>query len=139
MYDYNEAEEVKIKLKTIGQWAMSAFLDALFLVCWVFIQWVVQNVIIYLNLSGIDKWMLVTFQVLFSIATLIPIIAYIVRDIVKVIFRTWAQIQYERFLLQEFTKNKLKSKPDNKISDSINTEGAPNDSPDDSQDNSRDA
>lgn len=135
MPDVNGWEEIKRKIKTIIQWIVSSFLDAVFLVCWIVIQWFVnQKIIANLNLSGIDEWMLITFQVLFSIATLIPVIAYIGIDVCKVILRSWAQIQQERFLLQELRQNKFKSlssKKDNSQlnkPDSSNTEGQSDDS-----------
>lgn len=91
-------KELGSELKTFTIWAISSLIDGVFLAFWVLIQWLVSKVIISLELSGIDQWMLYLFQLLFAISTLVPVIIYIYVDIRVMVLRARRRIQYETVL-----------------------------------------
>ncbi len=91
----SEWVEIKSETATFLRWAISGAIDSVFLIVWVFTQWLTNNIINSLNLSGIDKWVLIIFQVLFAISTLTPVIVYIYADIRIMILRAQRRISQE--------------------------------------------
>ena len=75
------------------RWLLASLIDAGFLVAWVWLQHTASSYIEGLVLSGIDKGMLVAFQILFAVATLAPVLLYIVKDVTIMAMRTWAEIR----------------------------------------------
>lgn len=88
-------KEVSDELRTFAKWFLSGVIDSAFLILWVFVQWGTRKVIANLTLSGIDQWMFLSFQVIFAISTLAPIIIYIYTDIRVMIIKGQRRIQYE--------------------------------------------
>ncbi len=87
--------EVKVFIK----WALSSLLDGGFLALWVFVQWLVNNqVIANLPLTGVDWLVLLVFQILFAVSTLMPVVIYICVDISKMFLRARRAIQREILL-----------------------------------------
>lgn len=75
---------------------IASLIDTLFLVFWVILQWLVDiNIISKYQLSGIDSWVLIMFQVLFAIATLVPVSIFYYGDIRVMLIRTKKRIQKE--------------------------------------------
>jgi hypothetical protein len=94
--DSNDLQDIKIGAKVLLKWIVAVLLDGVFLVFWVLIQWAVNNyAVVRFPLSGIDSWMLSTFQLLFALSTLTPIIIYIFVDISKMVFRAHRTIRRE--------------------------------------------
>lgn len=64
---------------------MSVLVDALFLCFWVGTQYGVNLFIRAVNLTVLDQWVLRAFQVVFAISTLVPVLIYVVKDIVLMV------------------------------------------------------
>jgi len=94
-------KELSKELRTFLKWTVSGLIDSAFLVLWVLVQWGNQKIIENLQLSGLDKWQLTAFQILFAISTLASVIIYIVTDI-SIMF-----IQAKRMVKKELEKGKV--------------------------------
>jgi hypothetical protein len=95
-WDSKIGDEVKMRVL----WIATPLLDAVYLVLWVAIQWLVSRVIAHFHVSGPEQWMLLVFQwVLFPIITLAPVALYIVRDISIMVMRT------KRAIIREHKKD----------------------------------
>ena len=88
-------KDLETELKVFAKWTISGLIDATFLVIWVFVQWLVSKVVVNLQLSGIDIWTLSTFQLLFAISTLTPIVVYIYVDLRIMLLRAQRRIRDE--------------------------------------------
>ena len=75
------------------RWLIASLIDAGFLVAWVWLQHTASSYIEGLVLSDIDKRTVVAFQILFAVATLAPVLFYIVKDVTIMAMRTWAEIR----------------------------------------------
>ena len=75
------------------RWLIASLIDAGFLVAWVWLQHTTSLYIEGLVLSDIDKRTVVAFQILFAVATLAPVLFYIVKDVTIMAMRTWAEIR----------------------------------------------
>jgi hypothetical protein len=96
MSNINEWTELKGTIKLFTIWAVSSLIDSAFLALWVTIQWVVNNkVVTPLILTGIDRFNLTVFQILFAISTLAPVAITIYRDIRIMLLRTQRKIRSE--------------------------------------------
>jgi len=74
----------EIKESTLTSRSISLIIDVVLLVLWLLTQGVVARVAdSFLVLSGIDKLILVAIQIMFAVATLVPIVTYILTDISK--------------------------------------------------------
>ena len=74
---------------------LSGLIDWGFVFLWLMTQWVVSQFVVETPLvSSLDRWMVVTFQVVFAISTLVPIALYLITDI-TIGIRRWVQIQEE--------------------------------------------
>jgi hypothetical protein len=62
-------------------WIGSAFIDVIFLLVWVFLQFAADGFISRLHLSWINHCVLVAFQILFAVSTLSPVVLYIYTDL----------------------------------------------------------
>ncbi|MGB0389339.1 MAG: hypothetical protein ACPGWR_31335 [Ardenticatenaceae bacterium] len=104
MSDIDYWAEMKIKIKSIVKWLSYSFLDAVFLSGWVALQWFVSEIVIKnLQLSGLDEYILLSFQYLFSWATLLPIIAHIFIDSWTITLRTLTELWKEYLLFRQAT------------------------------------
>lgn len=93
-------KDLKTQLKVYTIWALSGLIDSVFLAFWVFITWFVdEKIISYFQVYGIDKLVLTTFQALFALSTLAPIIIYTIGDISRMV------VQARRNLLQEIGRS----------------------------------
>ena len=88
--------ETKIRLSTIIKWILSGFIDSLFLIFWVLIQWGTQRILGNLELMGIDRLVFYIFQALFAISTLAPVVIFMYSDIATMVIRAKLQIQTEK-------------------------------------------
>jgi len=96
MNDKQEWENLRSNFNVYLRWVLASFIDAIFISLWIITQWIVNTYVIKrLELSGIDQWQLNTFQLLFAIATLIPIASYVIKDSAVIIIRTWRAIRSE--------------------------------------------
>ena len=87
--------ELRSELQMFFKWTVSGLIDSAFLVLWVFVQWGNQKLIANLQLSGIDKWQLLAFQILFAISTLASVVIYIVTDISVMVIQAKKRIKKE--------------------------------------------
>lgn len=89
-------ESVTSELQIVLRWVMSGLIEALFLSCWVIIQWGVNEYVVSrFSVNGIDATVLTIAQWLFGLATLSPIVFRIVRLIVIMAIRTFRDIRTE--------------------------------------------
>ena len=90
-----ELNEIKTETFTFLRWIISGVIDSVFLIIWVVSQWGTNSIISNLGLSGIDEWVLITFQILFAVSTLAPVIVYIYVDVRIMILRAQRRIVLE--------------------------------------------
>jgi hypothetical protein len=91
-----EWTELKDTLRLFTVWTVSSLIDSAFLALWVTVQWFVNNkVVTPLILTGIDRFVLTIFQILFAISTLAPVVITIYRDIRIMLLRTQRKIRKE--------------------------------------------
>lgn len=90
-----EWNELKSELRLFFKWTVSGIIDSAFLVLWVFVQWGNQKLIANLQLSGIDKWQLFAFQILFAVSTLASVIIYIFTDVSIMVIQAKRRIRKE--------------------------------------------
>lgn len=96
MNKVNDWVELKDTFKLFTIWTVMSLIDSSFLVLWVTIQWLVNSKFItLLKLTGIDRFVLSVFQVLFAISTLAPVAIKIYRDIQLMLLRTKRRIRQE--------------------------------------------
>ena len=82
-------DEIKQRLRTFGTHILCIMIDSSFLACWLILQWVLDHYIIQkFIMKGVGTWMLIVFQIIFAISTIIPIILYIAIDLLKMVYRT---------------------------------------------------
>jgi hypothetical protein len=81
-------KEFKKELISFGKWMFSSILSSTFLILWVYLQSRVEVIANEFTPSGIDKWQLIIFQVLFAVSTIIPIATYII----KMLLEAWRSI-----------------------------------------------
>lgn len=96
--DENVLKEASVEFQTILRWILSGLIQALFIVCWVVIQWVVNRYIVIpygADFTGIDRIVLIISQWIFGITTLAPIVFFVVRLLVTMGVRTYRDIQGE--------------------------------------------
>src|SRR5262245_39258659 len=83
---------------TVVRWVLSGFIQAFFIICWVIIQWAVNEyVIVRFRVTGIDERVLIIAQLLFAIATISPIVFFLIQLLITMALRTW------RFIRKEFS------------------------------------
>lgn len=86
MDDDNEWKGILRVVDTRTRWFITAFIDGLFIIFWYFLQrgvsWAFtqSGFVVPAELSPIDTVVLITLQLVFDIATLIPILLYIYID-----------------------------------------------------------
>ncbi len=98
-------EDLKARLKVFGLEAASGLMDSGFLAIWVILQWAVTECVVKrFELSGVDKWMLSAFQVVFAISTLVPIVVYVYLDIRLMVLRAQRRIRHEKELSKSRTR-----------------------------------
>ena len=86
--------EILFEFRTIFRWVLSGLIQAFFIVCWVLIQWGVNEYIITrFSLAGIDGMLLSIFQWVFAITTLAPILFFTVQLLVTMTMRTYSNIR----------------------------------------------
>jgi hypothetical protein len=96
MSDSKEWVELKDTLRLFAIWTISSLIDSAFLALWVTVQWLVNNkVVTPLMLTGIDRFVLTIFQILFAISTLAPVGITIYRDVRIMLLRTNRKIRSE--------------------------------------------
>lgn len=87
-------KDIKESFPTSG--SISLIIDVVLLVFWVLTQGVVARVAdSFLVLSGIDKLILVVIQIMFAIATLVPVVTYILTDISRSMSNGMKKLQKE--------------------------------------------
>lgn len=80
----------------VFRWILSGIIQALFIALWVLVQWSVNKYIItQFQVGGTDKNVLFIAQWLFAIATLIPMLLFLVKLLVTMTLRTYREIRQE--------------------------------------------
>jgi hypothetical protein len=77
---------------------LSILVDSVFLVGWVAVQYLADNLIARLRGEGLAHWVLVLLQAIFAVSTLVPVAVYIVADLYLVVQRGRARIRQAREL-----------------------------------------
>lgn len=68
---------LKQKIKRMSVWFLSSLVEGLFLAIWAFVQVLIDQALSDLQLPWVDSRLLVAMQLLFAIATLLPILIHI--------------------------------------------------------------
>lgn len=111
MNTYPSWKDLIRELKVFTVWIFSSLIDAIFLALWVLVQWLVNgNVIVRFGLSGIDRWMLFAFQVLFAISTLAPVVIYIYADTSVMFWQAQMRIWREKDKYEKKSNDLAKTK-----------------------------
>lgn len=86
--------DARIEFVTVLRWLLSVLIQAVFLGLWVIIQWAVNEyVVMRFRVTSIDKAVLVNAQYVFGIATLAPIMFFLLKLIVTMAIRTFLDIR----------------------------------------------
>jgi hypothetical protein len=89
------------RLASFGISVAAVLIDIGFVAFWAIAQWAVNEYVITpLNLHGIDKWILLVFQVVFAISTLIIILIYMWEDLAIMFVRARARIAREKMRVE---------------------------------------
>lgn len=87
---------VRNRIKTVSIHIFSIVIDSIFLSIWVVLQYGVNQLVLNnFFLSGIDKWMLLSFQIIFSFSTIIPILIFLYVDLRVMLIKAQRQIDDE--------------------------------------------
>jgi hypothetical protein len=99
-------QELRERIAVIATLSM----DTGLLTFWIFLQWLVGTYFVEkLTLTAIDKWTLVTVQIIFAISTSIAVGVYTWKDVNLIIIRAQGEIENEKKKLnKEQLKNILK-------------------------------
>ena len=76
-------------------WAVNCVLGAAYLVLWACAQWGVDRLVDGFQLSGIDYWTLLAIQLLFAVATLVPILIHICVSTMRTVVEGWIAMREE--------------------------------------------
>jgi hypothetical protein len=79
--------------------SLALVMDTIFLIFWALVQWITSKFFENFKLTGIDQILLTTFQVIFSLSTIVPVVIYIWTDIRIVFIRAQGKIQNEKEIL----------------------------------------
>ena len=75
-------EEIRAKLAAFTCQILSVLIDIFFLAAWLVIHWAFKNYILpAFHVGGVHKYLLDLFEIVFLIATLFPVVMYIVVDL----------------------------------------------------------
>lgn len=85
MENKNDWQALESRLKKFYVWTVSSLLSFTFLSIWLSLQWGVNLLILQYKTSGLSYWIFVSFQILFAISTLTPILIYICREIMEML------------------------------------------------------
>lgn len=69
--------------------------DAMFLIIWAYAQSFVSQTIQFIEPSRIDYWTFIVIQLLFAIATLVPIFTHLCVNVIRLIVQGWIAIRDE--------------------------------------------
>lgn len=86
-------KDIANKVRTLAVHLISILVDGIYLSIWAVIQFLVNNLIIRMELSTKDEFILPVFQWIFFVSTLIPVILFIVRDLRIMIINVGKEIE----------------------------------------------
>ena len=82
------ARELRGRLAALGTQMVCVVVDAAFLTLWLVVQWVMDSVVLpHFRLSGFHNRLILVYQILFAIATVAPIVAYVVVDLLSIFLK----------------------------------------------------
>jgi hypothetical protein len=87
--------DVKGTLREYVILSLTGILDSVYLIAWVIVQWLVDNILSRYHLIGMDSVLLVIFQILFGFTTVFPLCLFIYRDFRIAWLRVNRQIENE--------------------------------------------
>jgi len=79
-------------LRTRGRWLVCMMIDSGFLAVWILVQFACAQIEHTFSLAGVDQFNLSIFRILFSLATLSPIILNLYGDIMVELHQTIERI-----------------------------------------------
>jgi hypothetical protein len=100
----NETElnhDVQEQVGDFAKQILGILLDTVYLTVWVCAQWITAKVVANLELSGMDSWMLLIFQIIFAVSTLAVVVMWLYKDLTI----TWWRVR--RRVMQEQLQVKL--------------------------------
>lgn len=72
--------EVVPAVKSRFVWSLTSIIDGIFLIGWAILQYFTDVILNRIPLVGISQLIFLSFQILFAIATLLPVIIFIQKD-----------------------------------------------------------
>ena len=96
MADTELSQDLQEQAGEFAKQVLTVLIDTVYLVVWVCAQWLTARIIDSLELSGMDRWMLVAFQVVFAISTFVVVGLWIYKDLAVAWYRAKRRIERER-------------------------------------------
>lgn len=105
----NTDDKVSHKIKTYGKFYLHIIIDLVFLILWIFAQFMTEHCIYWikntfpgLHLDGIETTVFIVFKIIFAITTLFPVALYTFRDLTIM----WYRVKQEIVVNQKATRKK---------------------------------
>jgi len=77
--------EIRERLAALGTQMVCVVVDAMFLTLWLVVQWVMDHWILpHFRLTDFHNRLILVYQIIFAIATLVPIVAYVIVDLLSI-------------------------------------------------------
>ena len=87
---------IRVLARTLGGVAI----DILFVTLWLVLQWAFHHfVVVRFTAAEIQKWMLNAFETIFAVSTLAPVLAFVITDLIDILYTTKAYILTRRAAL----------------------------------------
>ncbi|MGB0387321.1 MAG: hypothetical protein ACPGWR_21080 [Ardenticatenaceae bacterium] len=94
--DYNKYfDNLKERALFFLTLAISGLINALFVVLWVVVQSYASQIVATFTLEGTGAYILLAFQIIFPVATLIPVVMHVYSDIIIMWHRTQERIRQQ--------------------------------------------
>jgi hypothetical protein len=93
-YELSVSGTMPERFKLFTAYFASLALDALFVAAWFATQWVISILLVRAPIGLLDESVTTTFQLVFAIATLVPVIGYVVVDSLLVLAASMRRVRH---------------------------------------------
>ena len=87
--------ELLERVQTLGIQLISVLIDAIFLAVWVFLQWGTNYLIQFLEVQGIEKWVLLSFKMFFGLSSFGAVAIPAFKDLAIISVKAWKEFKQE--------------------------------------------
>ena len=99
----NFFNDLRKRITAFSKQIICILIDTIFLCFWIAIQYLLNEVLIpKLRISGLDQFVYVSFQIIFAVSTLTPVVLFIYKDLRIMFIRTKIEIKHELNNQQKF-------------------------------------